>query len=139
MSDQLKISQVELYKLFIPLKEPFVISLGPIPNAENVLVVIRTEQGITGFGECSPFMSINGESMDTCFIVGQYFAKIFKGKNALSIEERITDMDKLIYGNSSIKSAFDMALYDIAAQHAGFPLYKFLGGSNNKQLLQITL
>ena len=135
MSDQLKISQVELYKLFIPLKEPFVISLGPIPNAENVLVVIRTEQGITGFGECSPFMSINGESMDTCFIVGQYFAKIFKGKNALSIEECITDMDKLIYGNSSIKSAFDMALYDIAAQHAGVPLYKFLGGSNNKTII----
>lgn len=135
MSAELKISQVELYKLFIPLKEPFVISLGPIPNAENVLVVIHTEQGITGFGECSPFMSINGESMDTCFIVGQYFAKLFKGKNALAIEDRICDMDKLIYGNSSIKSAFDMALYDIASQHAGVPLYKFLGGSNNKTII----
>ena len=135
MPAELKITQVELYKLFIPLKEPFVISLGPITNAENVLVVIHTEQGITGFGECSPFMSINGESMDTCFIVGQYFAKLFKGKNALAIEGRIADMDKLIYGNSSIKSAFDMALYDIASQHAGVPLYKFLGGSNNKTII----
>ncbi|MFC0773791.1 mandelate racemase/muconate lactonizing enzyme family protein [Terrimonas alba] len=135
MPAELKISQVALYKLFIPLKEPFVISLGPIPNAENVLVVIHTEQGITGFGECSPFMSINGESMDTCFIVGQYFAKLFKGNNALAIEDRIADMDKLIYGNSSIKSAFDMALYDIASQHAGVPLYKFLGGSNNKTII----
>ena len=135
MSAELKISQVELYKLFIPLKEPFVISLGPIPNAENVLVVIHTEQGITGFGECSPFMSINGESMDTCFIVGQYFAKLFKGKNALAIEDRIGDMDKLIYGNSSIKSAFDIALYDIASQHAGLPLYKFIGGSNNTTII----
>ena len=54
-------------------------------------------------------MSINGESVDTCFVVGQYFGKLFKGKNALAIEDRIAEMDKLIYGNSSIKSAFDMA------------------------------
>lgn len=133
--EEIRISQVELYKIFIPLKEPFVISLGPIPNAENVLVIIRTDQGITGFGECSPFMSINGESMDTCFAVGQYFAKLFKGKNALAIEDRVNDMDRLIYGNSSIKSAFDMALYDIISQHAGLPLYKYLGGDMNKTII----
>jgi L-alanine-DL-glutamate epimerase-like enolase superfamily enzyme len=135
MQDEIKIRQIELYKLFIPLNEPFVISLGPILSAENVLVIIQTEQGITGYGECSPFMSINGESMDTCFIVGQYFAKLFKGKNALAIEERIADMDRLIYGNASIKSAFDMAFYDIASQHAGVPLYKFLGGTNTKTII----
>jgi L-alanine-DL-glutamate epimerase-like enolase superfamily enzyme len=135
MSHSLTITRVVLYKLFIPLKEPFIISLGPIYNAENVVVQIQTKEGITGFGECSPFMSINGESMDTCFIVGQYFAKLLQGKNALAIEERLADMDKLIYGNSSIKSAFDMALYDIASQHAGLPLYKFLGGENNKTII----
>jgi L-alanine-DL-glutamate epimerase-like enolase superfamily enzyme len=43
-------------------------------------------------------------------------------------------MDKTIYANTSIKSAFDMALYDIAAQHAGVPLYQFLGGAKNKVL-----
>ena len=128
----LTIQQVELYKLFIPLKEPFIISLGPIHHAENVVVVIRTSAGITGYGECSPFMSINGESMDTCFIVGQYFARLFKGKDPLAISQRIADMDQLIYGNSSIKSAFDMALYDIASQHKGMPLYQFLGGRNDK-------
>ena len=32
-------------------------------------------------------------------------------------------MDKTIYANYSIKSAFDIALHDIAAQHAGVPLY----------------
>jgi L-alanine-DL-glutamate epimerase-like enolase superfamily enzyme len=134
-SSTLTIQQVELYKLFIPLKEPFVISLGPIYNAENLLVIIRTKEGITGYGECSPFMSINGESMDTCFVVGQYFAKLLNGKNALAIEECIAAMDKLIYGNTSIKSAFDMALYDIASQYAGVPLYQFLGGKNNKTII----
>jgi o-succinylbenzoate synthase len=132
---KLVIQQVELYKLSIPLKEPFITSLGRDDNAENIIVKIITDGGITGFGECSPYMPINGESQDTCFIVGQYFAKLFKGKDALGIEERIADMDKLIYGNTSIKSGFDMALYDIASQHAGVPLYKFLGGKNDKTII----
>jgi L-alanine-DL-glutamate epimerase-like enolase superfamily enzyme len=129
------IQQVELYKLSIPLIAPFITSLGQDDNAENVLVKIKTKEGITGFGECSPYMPINGESMDTCFAVGQYFAKLLKGKNALAIEDCIIAMDKLIYGNTSIKSAFDMALYDIASQHAGVPLYKFLGGKNDKTII----
>jgi L-alanine-DL-glutamate epimerase-like enolase superfamily enzyme len=129
------IQQIEIYKLFIPLKEPFITSLGRDDYAANIVVIIRTDQGISGFGECSPYMPINGESIDTCFIVGQYFAKVLKNKNALDIEERIADMDKIIYGNTSIKSAFDIALYDIASQHAGLPLYKFLGGENNKTIV----
>jgi len=135
MADKLTIQQIALYKLLIPLKEPFVISLGPQYNAESIIVVIKTNTGITGYGECSPYMSINGESLDTCFIVGQYFAKALKGKDPLDIKECLRTMDKTIYGNSSIKSAFDMALYDIAAQQAGVPLYKFLGGENNKELI----
>jgi L-alanine-DL-glutamate epimerase-like enolase superfamily enzyme len=31
----------------------------------------------------------------------------------------------------SIKSAFNIALYDIAAKHSNMPLYQFLGGENN--------
>jgi L-alanine-DL-glutamate epimerase-like enolase superfamily enzyme len=129
------IQQTELYKLSIPLIEPFTTSLGTDDSAENVLVKIITKEGITGFGECSPYMPINGESIDTCFVVGQYFAKILKGKNALAIEDCIIAMDKLIYGNTSIKSAYDMALYDIASQQADVPLYKFLGGKNDKTII----
>ena len=128
----MKIESVEIYQLRIPLTEPFVISLGPQYDADNILVVIRTDAGIRGFGECAPYMSINGESMDTCYIVGQYLAKTLKGMNSLNIAECIEAMDKIIYANNSIKSAFDMALYDIAAQDAGVPLYKFLGGKKNK-------
>jgi L-alanine-DL-glutamate epimerase-like enolase superfamily enzyme len=129
-----KIQSVEIYKLFIPLKEPFVISLGPINEVQNIVVIIRTADGCAGYGECSPYMSINGESIDTCFIVGQYFAKVLKATDALDIALCMEIMDKTIYGNTSIKSAFDIALHDIAGQHAGLPIYKFLGGEKNKTL-----
>jgi L-alanine-DL-glutamate epimerase-like enolase superfamily enzyme len=128
------IHTVEIYKLLVPLKEPFVISLGPIHSVQNIVVIIRTQDGCAGYGECSPFLTINGESIDTCFIVGQYFAQVLKGSDALDIAACMSIMDRTIYGNSSIKSAFDIALHDIAAQHAGVPIYQYLGGKKDKVL-----
>jgi len=131
----MKIIRIEIYKSPIKLKKPFVISLGAFDYAENIVVVIRTNDGLAGFGECSPFMLINGESMETCYVVADYLAKAFFGKNPLDIEGCSGEMDRVIFGNSSIKSALDIAFYDIASQHAGLPLYVFLGGKNDKPLV----
>lgn len=133
-TNEITIAQIAIYKLKIPLIEPFVISLGTITHAENIIVIISAKDGLTGYGECSPYMTINGESIDTCFIVGQYLAKALIGKNAGDAAACLEIMDRIIYGNTSIKSAFDIALHDITAKHAGLPLYEFLGGRKNKIL-----
>lgn len=130
-----KIRKIEVYQSRIKLRDPFVISLGLLVYAENIIVKIQTDNGLTGFGECSPFMTINGESMETCFVVAQYLGKALIEKDPLTIEANSLLMDTIIYGNSSIKSAFDIALHDIAAQDANVPLYKFLGGSDNKTII----
>jgi L-alanine-DL-glutamate epimerase-like enolase superfamily enzyme len=67
-------------------------------------------------------------------LVGSYLAKALLGKNPLSIKENIALMNKVIYANNSIKSAFDMALYDIASRDAGLPLYQFLGAKIKKPI-----
>lgn len=131
----MKISQIEIYKSRIKLKEPFIISLGLLEYAENIVVIIRTDKGIAGFGECSPFMTIHGESMDTCFIVGHYLATALKGMDPINIEKCSLALDAVIFGNASIKSAFDIALYDIASQYANLPLFRFLSGDNRKILI----
>lgn len=133
--ETLNIDSVEIFQSPIKLKEPFVTSLGPLDHAANIIIIIRTDKGISCFGECSPFMTINGESMETCFIVAQYLARILKGKNPLEIQVCSRLMDKVIYGNTSIKSAFDIALYDIAAQNSDQPLYRYLNGTKNKVLI----
>lgn len=130
----MQIDKIEVYKFPVKLKKPFVISLGAFEYAENVVVVIRTDDGLTGFGECSPFMPINGESMETCYVVAGYLAQSLIGANPLNIETCSEIMDRTIFGNSSIKSAFDIALYDLASQHAQLPLYAFLGGKKSKTL-----
>jgi len=130
----MNITEIILYKAPVKLKVPFKISLGTFDYANNILVVIKTSSPYIGYGECSPFMTIHGESIDTAFTVGQYLAKQLIGKPALDIAQLSADMDSVIYGNTCIKSAFNIALYDLAAQHAQVPLYRFLGGTNNKIL-----
>ena len=130
-----RITEISLHKLSIPLIEPFITSLGRDDDAKNVVVRIKTESGFTGFGECSPYMPINGESQDTCYSVGQLLAKALLQQDALAIKGINDRMDSIIYANDSIKSAFDMACYDIAAQAAGQPLYAFLGGKKNKTII----
>ncbi|MBU6121078.1 hypothetical protein [Hymenobacter siberiensis] len=55
---------ISIYRLLVPLREPFVISLGPLLAVENIIVVLRTADGHVGYGECSPFLTISGESVD---------------------------------------------------------------------------
>ncbi|RYY39987.1 MAG: dipeptide epimerase [Chitinophagaceae bacterium] len=128
------IRSIALHRMLVPLIEPFVISLGPIEAVQNLAVCIHTDDGLEGWGECSPYMTINGESLDTCFVVGQYFAQVLRGRDASDIAGAVAAMDAVIYGNTSIKSAFDMALHDIEAQRLKVPLYVLLGGANNKRL-----
>lgn len=131
----MKITRISLYKLAIPLKEPFITSLGVDTDALNVVVKIETDAGWTGFGECSPYMPINGESQETCYSVGQYFAQVLIDKNPLDIAEANRLMDSVIYANNSIKSAFDIALHDIASQAAKQPLWKFLGAKGTQKIV----
>lgn len=80
------------------------------------MIKIFTDQGITGIGECFAFPMIVGETQNTCYEMGKDFAALWKGKDPLIIEERLSELHLFTAGNSTIKSAFDMALYDIAAK-----------------------
>ena len=130
----MKITEIEVVKLNIPYKEPFVISLGVIPGATNVVIKIHTDTGITGIGECAPFVFIVGETQETVFELSKQIGKMLRGRDPLAIEDRLAEIDKAAQGNYTMKSAFDMALYDLAAKNANMPLYKFLGGSNNREI-----
>ncbi|MCK5536544.1 MAG: dipeptide epimerase, partial [Bacteroidales bacterium] len=129
-----EITKIEIIKLNIPYKEPFVISLGVINSATNVVVKIHTNTGLVGIGECAPFVYIVGETQETVFELSKQIAGMLKGKNPFEIEDRLFEIDRAVDGNPTMKSAFDMALYDLLAKEAGLPLYKLLGGSNTREI-----
>jgi len=107
---------------------PFTIATGTMHFAQNIFIRIHTQDGPIGVGECSAFPMIAGETQNTCFEMAKDFALLWKDKNALDIDARLLELDLFTAGNYTAKSAFDMALYDIAAKNAGLPLYQFLGG-----------
>jgi L-alanine-DL-glutamate epimerase-like enolase superfamily enzyme len=132
------ITHVDIYRFSIPM-EPFTIATGTMTHAQNVFIRVHTDAGFYGVGECSAFPMIVGETQDTCLVLAKDFAKLWKRKDALDIPARLQQLHDAIAGNGTIKSAFDMALYDIAAKNAGLPLYKFLGGQKRKVETDITI
>lgn len=123
----MRILHTDIYRFSIPMV-PFTIATGTMHYAQNLLIKVHTDSGITGIGECSAFPMIAGETQATCFEMAKDFAGIWKNKQANDIEGRLHELDMYTAGNYTAKSAFDLALYDIAAKAANQPLYEFLGG-----------
>jgi L-alanine-DL-glutamate epimerase-like enolase superfamily enzyme len=136
--DQLTIIKVDIYRFSIPMV-PFTIATATMYHAQNVFIRVHTAAGFYGVGECSAFPMIVGETQDTCLLMAREFAKLWIGKDALKIEERLQQLNDFTAGNTTIKSAFDMALYDIAAKDAGLSLYQFLGGEKRAVESDITI
>ena len=133
-----QIIKIEVLPFSIPCT-PFVISLGTLLEAPNVLVKIHTNQGIVGYGEGSPFPMIASESQASSIAIGNDFAKILINKNALDIGACMEALHQFVPHCYTTKSAFDMALYDIAAQAANQPLYQYLGGTNQTFITDETI
>ncbi|MEJ7767183.1 MAG: dipeptide epimerase [Chitinophagaceae bacterium] len=134
----MQIIKTEIYKFSIPMY-PFTIATGTMHYAQNIFIRIYTSNGDYGVGECSAFPMIVGETQATCYEMAKDFAAIWKGKDALQIEERMNELHAFTAFNATIKSAFDMALYDIATKDAGVPLYRFLRGIKKEMETDLTI
>jgi L-Ala-D/L-Glu epimerase / N-acetyl-D-glutamate racemase len=134
----MKILRTDIYRFSIPM-HPFTIATGTMHYAQNIFIRIHTDAGHYGVGECSAFPMIVGETQSTCFEMAKDFALLWKGKVALAIEERMKELHDFTAFNATIKSAFDMALYDLSAKAAGLPLYKYLGGTKKEIETDLTI
>ena len=94
--DAPKVTRIEIFKLSVPRREPFTISLGTVTAADAVLVRVYTDKGIHGVGECCPHPYINGETQAPAFEMAKTLAPLLKGRNPLAIEERMNDLDQQV-------------------------------------------
>jgi L-alanine-DL-glutamate epimerase-like enolase superfamily enzyme len=134
----MKITHTDIWKFSIPM-HPFTIATGTMHFAQNTFIRVHTDAGLTGVGECSAFPMIAGETQATCFEMAKDFASLWKNKDASDIEARLAELHLYTAFNATIKSAFDMALYDLAAKKAGLPLYKLLGGRQKEPETDLTI
>lgn len=133
------ISGIDLYKYTLPYKVPSKIALGTSYEANNVLVRIYTKSGLYGLGECSSSYKITGDTQSSNFEVGKYLAKLIKGQNFLAIDHLREEIENAIVGQTQIKSAFDLALYDLLGKYYKIPLYSLLGGKKRTIYTDCTL
>lgn len=134
-----KISKIEIYKAPIKYYKPFRLSLGLMHLAPNFFIRINVDDGKYGWGEGSAFSFISGETLDIAFTTAKEFAQLLLGKNPYAIENRMSELDELAVHATTVKSAFDIALYDLLGKRAGLPLYRLLGGDNQTLYSNLTM
>jgi L-alanine-DL-glutamate epimerase-like enolase superfamily enzyme len=99
-----------------------------LTEARHVLVEVRTDEGWVGLGEAVPRPSIYGETVESIVAaLQQLLVPPLLGASPLEVE-RIWARWARVVGNTTAKSALDMACHDIAGQLAGLPLHRLLGG-----------
>jgi L-alanine-DL-glutamate epimerase-like enolase superfamily enzyme len=128
---KLKITDIEIFLFDIPLTSPFRIAIGEMTAANDLLIRIRTDQGVVGLGEACPFPPITGETQATNAAAARSIRDMLIGKDPLAIDALLREIGPLVHSNPSAVAAFDMALYDILGKVAGLPLFRLLGGTKN--------
>jgi len=128
---RLKITGVEIYLFDIALTSPFRIAIGVMNAANDLLVRVRTDQGLVGLGEACPFPPITGETQATNAAAARAIRDMIVGQDPLAIDDLLRKIGPLVHSNPSAVAAFDMALFDILGKAAGLPLFRLLGGSKS--------
>lgn len=125
----MKIKSIKCKVVSVPLVDEWKISLYSAKDRGHALIYIETEEGIIGYGEASPSPAFMGETADTIkLVVDKYLAPALIGQNITNIANIHNIMDTIIYGNSSAKSAIDIAVYDALGKTYDKPVYELIGG-----------
>lgn len=123
------IDRIVIHEYEIPLEEPFVTALKPIPELERVLVEVETSEGVVGLGEGAPAYEVTGETQgSTAAVLRDVLAPLVIESDPLHIERVVGDMWNLVDGSPSAHAAIEIALQDIRGKYADLPLYQLLGG-----------
>ena len=134
----MKIIQAMAIPVELQLKEPFAIANETIEVADNILIRLETETGITGWG-CSTPDAVTSETKDTVLRNFEAAKRLVIGCDPTRINLLNFALDSDIKGNSSLKAGINMALYDIIGKMAGIPLFRLLGGYREKIATSVTI
>lgn len=133
----MEIELIEYATLEIPRKERFTIARGSSDVAETAWVFVHSG-GVVGQG-CGAPSEVTHETLLTMNETMKTLVKGLRGLDFHEPQEVIERMDKLVAGNPAAKAAVDMAVFDLAAQVAGVPLYKYLGGTRDRMVTDMTI
>ena len=127
----MKIESIETIIVDIPLIRPHKLSFVAINAVSSVIVLVRTDTGLTGLGEATAIggPSWAAESVETMkTIIDLYLAPALIGTDPRGLGPYL-EVAQRVRGNEFAKSALEMALHDVAARAIDVPLHVLLGGA----------
>jgi len=126
-----KITKIEAWRVELPLHEGSYKWSGgnSVEVFDSTVVAIHTDAGITGYGEVCPL----GPAYLPAYAEGARagiatLAPQLIGLEATGLDVLNRHMDAALRGHPYVKSALDMACWDILGKTAGLPLVTLLGG-----------
>ena len=131
----MKITEVITHQLLVNVDEPFTSSRGWYYKTKGALVVeIRTDTGLIGWGDCYGPAAVNRSIIDSVF------KAVLMGRDPFDVEvlweelyNKIKDYGLSGFSISSI-SGIDIALWDIIGKAVNQPIHKLIGGAFRTQL-----
>ena len=134
----MKISAITVWQLDLPLTEPYWLSGGRLKfeMLDSTFVRIDTDEGLSGWGEGCPwghtYLPAHGPGIRAGL---ETLAPALLGRDPCALEAINRTMDVQLPGHQYVKSAIDMACWDILGKAAGMPLWRLLGGENAEPVL----
>lgn len=136
----MKIADIQIGTLKVPLVTPFKTALRRVDALENVVIKIITDEGAVGYGEAPPTGAVTGDTFGGIIgAIQEHIKPSILGKTIEQFEELMLLLEKSVVGNKSAKAAVDMALYDLYGQYYKVPVYKLLGGHKKVLETDITI
>jgi L-alanine-DL-glutamate epimerase-like enolase superfamily enzyme len=124
----MRITRIELFRAPMPMKVPFKVAIGTTTVSQSLLVRMHTDTGLLGIGEGNIFPPVVGETPDSVWAVAPMLARELIGTDPQDIEGRYSQMLRRLPGNTTTRSALEIALWDLCGKSAGLPLFALLGG-----------
>ncbi len=124
----MKITDIQMDTVNIPLVTPFKTALRTVTQIENVMVRVKTDTSLIGYGGAAPTAAITGETLASIIGAVEHIRDHLIGMVLENSEQIFQRLNSCLVGNTSAKAAVDMAIYDLLAKAMDVPLYRLLGG-----------
>lgn len=136
----MRITEINTYRMQVPLKVPFRTALRTVENLESIVVEVLTDSGHIGRGEAPATAVITGDTLPSiAWAIEGVIGPAVIGRDIMELEELMHWIQTGMVHNSSAKAALDMAVYDLFAQNLHVPLWKLLGGYRSKFETDMTI
>lgn len=136
----MRIKEVRIGKVSIPLKKPFKTALRTVHSAEDIVIKIIADTEEVGFGNAPPTLVITGDGQDSIVAaIRDVIAPKLIGLPVDELEAIQTIIQTSTLHNSSAKAAVDIAVYDLFAKKYGIPMYKLFGGYRSSMATDLTI